>query len=547
MAAPRSGSARVGGHLVAESLLALGAQTALGVPGQHALGIFDGLRTSELEFIGFRTELGASFAAHGYAAASGRAAPLIVSTGPGALISLAGLQEAETTGVPVVCICSEIPREGLHRNRGFVHELRDQIAHFRPLVKRTFSVTSAETLPDVLAEAWREALTPPGGPTFVQIPVDILSGTVTMPPVTELDPTPAPRAPRADVLDRVAGLLREADSVAIFAGGGVLRAGAWDELLDLSQRLGAPVAMTYGGKGAFPPDHPLCAGSACEDPRTMSLIGDAGVALVVGSSLSEETSNHFTMSFNGQLVQIEADASRTATTYPSLAVIGDAKLALAGLLDRLGDQKPAADGARRAASVREAVIQEIENQGRQVERGLLATIDEALPAGAVTAWDMTILSYWAAFEFPVRTPRRYVYPQGSGTLGYGYPAALGAKAALRDAPVLAVAGDGGVMYGISEMATARQHGLDVKLLVIDDGGYGVLREYQRDTFGLTFATDLVRPDFPRVFDGFGLPATRTTPDGLGDAIGWALEIDGPAAIVMDAEPVMYLPTHLGGE
>jgi acetolactate synthase-1/2/3 large subunit len=348
------------------------------------------------------------------------------------------------------------------------------------------------------------------------------------------------------VLDRVAALVREARSVAIFAGGGVLRAGGWEELRVLAERLGAPVAMTYGGKGAFPEDHPLCAGSACEDPRVMELIGDADVALVVGASLSEETSNHFTMRFRGELVQIEADPSRIGTTYPALGVVGDAKLALAGLAERLGDHQPMAGGPAIAARVRAQVGEELERQGRQLERGILKTIDAGLPAGAVTAWDMTIMAYWAAMDFPVRAPRRYAYPQGSGTLGYGYPAALGAKAALRDTPVLAVAGDGGVMYGISEMAVARQHDLDVKLLVIDDGGYGVLREYQRDAFGPTFATDLVRPDFPQVFEGFGVPTRTTTADALGDAIEWAFATDGPAAIVMHAEPVMFLPTHLGG-
>jgi acetolactate synthase-1/2/3 large subunit len=158
---------------------------------------------------------------------------------------------------------------------------------------------------------------------------------------------------------------------------------------------------------------------------------------------------------------------------------------------------------------------------------------------------MTIMAYWAALDFPVRGPRRYVYPQGSGTLGYGFPAALGAQAAVPGKPVFAVAGDGGVMYCLSELATARQHGLGVKLLVIDDGGYGVLKEYQRDAFGATYATDLVRPDFEAVFAAFGVPGRRTDPDGLAEAIAWAFETDGPAGMVLEARPEMFLPTHLG--
>ncbi len=135
---------------------------------------------------------------------------------------------------------------------------------------------------------------------------------------------------------------------------------------------------------------------------------------------------------------------------------------------------------------------------------------------------MTILAYCAGPHFPALAPRRFLYPLGSGTLGYAWPAALGARLALPDTPALAVAGDGGIHYGLTELASARQHGIAATLLIVDDGRYGVLREYQQDAYGETFAVDLVQPDFVAVAEAFGVPARRTSPETLADDLAWAL-------------------------
>jgi acetolactate synthase-1/2/3 large subunit len=165
-----------------------------------------------------------------------------------------------------------------------------------------------------------------------------------------------------------------------------------------------------------------------------------------------------------------------------------------------------------------------------------------LPRDAVTAWDMTILGYWAAAHFPALEPRRFLYPLGSGTLGYAWPAALGAKACLPDTTTLAVVGDGGFLYGLAELVSARQHGLGAKLLLIDDGGYGILREYQRDSYGASFGVDLVQPDFEAIFAACGVPALATTADSIEADLAWALDSPGPAAIVLHERLASNLPT-----
>ncbi len=526
----QSVKARTGGTLVAESLEAVGARVAFGVPGIHALAVWEGLRTSSVRAVGLRTELSAGFAADGYARTSGRPAPLLLSTGPGALISLAALMEAASAHVPVVAIASQIPRDLIGAGRGFLHELPDQKASFEPVVKWAARAEAAGEIPGLVAEAWRRALTPPSGPVFLEIPVDLLTAGTDVPAVTDLDTTPsALPLPSSEALDEAAGLLAKAERPVVWAGGGVLRAGAWDELRLVAERLGAPVATTYMGKGAFPEDDQLALGTALDEPAMRELLGDADVMLAVGTELGAETTGQYALRLSGRLIHVDADPARIGATYEALGLVGDAKAVLAALAERLPGP-PRDDGSARVAALR----QRIAERRREPELALLRTIRDALPRDAVNAWDMTILAYWAAAHFPAYEPRTFHYPLGSGTLGYAWPAALGASLAAPGRPVLAVVGDGGFNYGIAELAAAGQHGLDAKLLLVDDGGYGILREYQRDQFGETTDVDLVEPDFRAVVEAYGLPVVSVEPDGLAEALAAALAEDGPAVVHLSA-------------
>jgi acetolactate synthase-1/2/3 large subunit len=230
---------------------------------------------------------------------------------------------------------------------------------------------------------------------------------------------------------------------------------------------------------------------------------------------------------------VDAEPRRIGATYEALGLVGDARAVLAALAERLTGP-PREDGPARVAALRERIAAGLSEQDRETERGLLEAVRGALPRDAVTAWDMTILAYWAAAHFPVYEPRTFLYPLGSGTLGYAWPAALGASLAVPGRPVLAVAGDGGFNYGLAELAAARQHGLDAKLLLVDDGGYGILREYQRDQFGETFAVDLVEPDFRGLVEAFGVPVVSVPPEEAGPALAAALAEEGPAVVHVPA-------------
>lgn len=532
---------RIGGHVVVDALEALGAETAFGLPGVHALGIWEALRESSIRYVGFRTELNAAFAADGYARAGGKPAALLLSTGPGALNSLTGLMEASSAHVPLVAIASQIPRDLIGRGRGYLHELRDQRASFAPIVKWSARARSAEDVPELLAEAWQRAQTAPSGPVFVEIPVDVLTGE-TDTQATGLDGTPPTRVvPVSDRLDEAARLLADAERPLVWAGSGVLRSGAWEELRAVAEALRAPVVTSYMGKGAFPEDHDLSAGSACDEAAFGELVADADAVLVVGSELGAETTQQYRLEFGGELVQIDADEERIGATFAALGLVGDAQATLAALAERLPRREPDGRAEERARAARERIASGLDDQGRELERGLLAAVREAVPRETAIGWDMTILAYWAGAHFPALDPRRFLYPLGSGTLGYAWPAALGAAVAL-GRPTLAVVGDGGFLYGVQELATARQHDLPTTLLLVDDGGYGILREYQREAYGETFAVDLAQPDFPELARSFGVPVESTTPDALGEALARALATGGPAVVHLPALLEMWTPT-----
>ncbi|GAB2845113.1 thiamine pyrophosphate-binding protein [Streptomyces deserti] len=538
---------RNGGDLVVETLAGLGATTVFGLPGQHALGMFDALRRSDLGYVGLRVENNAGFAADAYGRITGEAAPLLLSTGPGALMSLPALQEAAAASAPVLAISSQVPTAGLGGGRhGYLHELPDQAASFRGVVKSVHTVRAQSQIPSAIAAAWKSALTAPHGPVWVEIPQDVLLAETRLPMVTGLDATPEELAPRPELTAVAADLLSRAERPAIIAGGGVVRSDASGKLKALAEKLQAPVVTTFGGKGAFPWRHPLSLQSWLEDRHTTDFLQDADVLLVVGSGLGELSSNYHTFRPRGRVIQIEADLGKLESNHPALGIHADARLALQALLETVPERTdPSAPDRVRALLSR--VGERIASQELTLEQQVLASVRRALPAKAPSFWDMTILSYWAWSAFDPKAPNTMHSAQGAGGLGYAFPAALGAAVADPTHPVLAVSGDGGALYSIAELATARQHDLDVTWLIVDDGGYGILRAYMTDAFGETTATatELTRPDYVALAESFGVPGVRTTPETLEADLAKALSAPGPQVVVLPAVLRMFAPTHLG--
>ncbi|MFF5366425.1 thiamine pyrophosphate-binding protein [Streptomyces sp. NPDC013187] len=538
---------RTGGDLVVETLAGLGTTTVFGLPGQHALGVFDALRRSDLRYIGLRVENNAGFAADAYGRITGEAAPLLLSTGPGALTSLAALQEAAAASAPVLAISSQVPTAGLGGGRhGYLHELPDQAASFRGVVKSVHTVRTQSQIPSAIEAAWTSALSAPHGPVWVEIPQDVLLAETAIPVVTGGDAFPEELPPRPELTAVAADLLSKAVRPAIIAGGGVVRADASGKLKQLAERLRAPVVTTPGGKGAFPWTHPLSLQSWIEDRHTTDFLEDADVLLVVGSGLGELSSNYHTFTPRGRIIQIEADLGKLESNHPALGIHADARLALQALLETVPDREDAM-AADRVREVLAKVAERIAAQELTLEQDVLASVRRALPASSPSFWDMTILAYWAWSAFDAKGPNHMHSAQGAGGLGYAFPAALGAAAADPTRPVLAVSGDGGALYSIAELATARQYDLNVTWLIVDDGGYGILREYMHDAFGEATATELTRPDYVALAESFGVPGARTTPENLEQDLAKALAAPGPSVVLLPAVLRMFAPTHLGAD
>jgi acetolactate synthase-1/2/3 large subunit len=546
---------RNGGDLVVETLEALGARTVFGIPGQHALGLFDAMGRGNLQFVSSRVENNSAFAADGYSRATGEVGVLFLSTGPGALTSLAGLQEAYATGVPMVVVASQIPLEGLGaRRKGMLHQLDDQKASAANVTKSQRLIQHASGIPSAIQDAWTEAISSPQGPVWIEIPQNVLLDPIMVPPVEDALAEAADNPPRVELVREAVKWLEAAERPAIIAGGGTRRGKAEKSLLSIAEKLRAPVICTPGGNGAFPWNHELSLQSWIEDRHMTGVLEDADVLVVIGSSLGEVTSNYFTFDPRGRIIQIDAEPRVLESNRPGLGIRADAGQALAALDAALSAERrrTPADWHGRTPEelVRDSLAKvraRLESQDLGKELKFMADIREAVPADMQTFWDMTIAAYWGWSCWDAREGQ-FHSAQGAGGLGYGFPAAIGAAVGLetqgRPGRVLAVSGDGSSMYSISELATAKQHNVPVTWLIVDDGGYGILREYMVGAFGKATATELARPDFVRLAEAFGVPAVKVAPEDVGDALKAGFAADGPNVVVVETLLKMFAPTHL---
>ena len=510
-----------------------------------------------LQFVSSRVENNSAFAADGYSRATGEVGVLFLSTGPGALTSLAGLQEAYATGVPMVVVASQIPLEGLGaRRKGMLHQLDDQKASAANVTKSQRLIQHASGIPSAIQDAWTEAISSPQGPVWIEIPQNVLLDPIMVPPVEDALAEAADNPPRVELVREAVKWLQEARRPAIIAGGGTRRGNAEQSLLSIAEKLRAPVICTPGGNGAFPWTHELSLQSWIEDRYMTDVLEDADVLVVIGSSLGEVTSNYFTFEPRGRIIQIDAEPRVLESNRPGLGIRADAGQALAALDEALAPAEVAADwhGSTPEELVKESLTKvkaRLESQDLAKELAFMADIREAVPADMQTFWDMTIASYWGWSCWDSREGQ-FHSAQGAGGLGYGFPAAIGAAVGLEtlgktagSARVLAVSGDGSSMYSISELATAKQHNVPVTWLIVDDGGYGILREYMVGAFGKATATELARPDFVKLAEAFGVPAVKVAPGDVGDALKASFATDGPNVVVVETLLKMFGPTHLG--
>ena len=508
-----------------------GVDTVFGLPGVHNLAFWrDAVGTPEIIVV--RHEQTTVYAADGLARATGGLGAALTTTGPGAANAAGAFGEAAASGTPLVLIASEIStrlaRPGVVR--GVLHEARDQAAIFEPLAKAVLRPRTAEDAVRAVAEAATVAMTWPRGPVYIDIPTDVLDLDVTILPTVE---EPERKAPDPHDLDRAVAAVERADTIVLWAGGGVVQAEATSELAALAEHLGAAVITTFAARGALPPGHRLLLGLPPHEPEVAAYVADADLLLAVGTRFDGPFTRNWSMPRPPALVSVNVSEADLTTNYrPDVAVLGDARLVLADLLERTQRRDVAGSGAREVRTrTRERLRTDAAGGPALV---LLDAVDEAVAgADATVVVDMAIPGYWYGGYGRIGRPRGLQYPIGWGTLGYALPASVGAAAA-REHPVLSICGDGGFMFAVGELAALRQENLPVTVLVVDDGGYGMLR-YDQDRAGdERRGVDLFRPDFAALARSFDIPATvlRDT-DGLSAALADALSSGGPGLVVLE--------------
>ena len=522
-----------GGEALVRSLEAYGVDVAFGIAGAHNLAIYDALLDSDIRHIAARHEQGAAFMADGYARASGRVGVCISTSGPAALNVATPLGTAYCDSTPVLCIASQIPSHAIGLEKGFIHECRDQLGCLSPVSGWTQRAESVAAIPGVVHEAFSRLRTERPRPVVLEAACDILDGN------DDVELLPAARRVRQRAkgqdIDHAARILARAERPVIWAGGGVITSGASEALRRLAELLRAPVCVTVMGKGAFPEDHPLSAGSSLIHPEGAELFRDSDVMLAVGTRFTQDDTNDWTLPFPEELIHIDLDeAEHGRNCRPSLAIVGDARESLTQL----------ADGVARlgvlASTSRTEAVAELRRRIRDdcvslapmgVE--LVDTLRASVPRETVVISDLTQAAYWSRRLFEVYEPRTNIYPWGFCTLGFGVPAAIGAKLGAPDRPVVCLTGDGGFMFNFQELAVAVEFGVAIVVLLFNNNAYGALKPQQEARYGRTLATDLANPDFVAISRAFGLRSERIdTLAALGAALdkaissntSWVLEV-----------------------
>ncbi|MBV9803964.1 MAG: thiamine pyrophosphate-binding protein [Solirubrobacterales bacterium] len=503
-------SAATGAVGLLESLKRLGVELVFGLPGVHNLPIWKALSDSEIRLIGVRHEQTAVYAADGYARATGKLGVAVVTTGPGAANTLGATGEAMAAGSPVLVIATDIAtdlrREGVYG--GTLHETRDQTAMFVPVTKKTQMLAGPDEIAAAALQAGRLALAAPTGPVYLGVPTDLLSKEApAAPPSTVVVAAPEPPA-----LGQAVELLSGAERPLIWAGGGALRAGAGPLVGQLARKLAAPVLTTYMGRGLLPPDHPCVVPGPVHSPEVGALWDEADVVLAVGTDFDGTNTQNWKLPAPPALIAVNLDATEASKNYRAdVALIGDACDVLQELVPLVQARPGLPELERRLAEIGD----QLEGWLRDDEPAaadLLEVVHRVLPEDAVVVVDMCIPGYWLGGYWRVPAPRKLGYPLGWGTLGFGFPASLGAALAGAG-PAVCVCGDGGFMYACGELATVVQERIPLTLVLVDDGGYGMLRFDQLLAGEEPFGVDLFTPDFAALAASFGLPSTRV--EGFG--------------------------------
>jgi acetolactate synthase I/II/III large subunit len=452
-----------------------------------------------------------------------------VVPGPGVLNASAALLTAFGANEPVLCLTGQVPTAFLGKGRGHLHEMPDQLATLRTFVKWADRIEYPDDAPAKVSRAFQEMLSGRRGPVSLEMPWDVFTQRTQVARSTPFDPFPAPQ-PDPDRIKAAAALISGSKRPMIFVGSGAIH--AREEILELAEMIDAPVVAFRSGRGIVSNAHELGLTMAAAYklwPTTDLMIG-------IGTRLELPTMSRWPYRPDGlKSIRIDIDPVEMRRFTPDTAVISDAKAGTADLVAAVSKAGYSKTSGRRSAirEATEAAQQEI--QTIQPQMAYLKILREVLPPNAIVTDELSQVGFASWYGFPIYEPRTFITSGYQGTLGSGFPTALGAKVAHPDRSVVAITGDGGFMFGVQELSTAVQFKIGVVTLIFNNNAYGNVRRDQRERFdGRVVASDLVNPDFVKLAESFGVGAARvTSPDHFRAALEKALADGGPYVISVE--------------
>ena len=540
-----------GSEILMECLLREGVDVMFGYPGGAILPTYDAMtKYPQIHHVLVRHEQGASHMADGYARATGRVGVAIATSGPGATNLVTGMATAMMDSSPIVCITGQVGRAAIGSD---AFQETDVTGVSLPVTKHNYLVMDIDELPWIVREAFHIARSGRPGPVLIDIPKDIQTGSTEFvyPEGEIVLPGYQPRTHAADdELDEAARLINEAERPIILAGHGIMMSGATDELLHLVEVSGVPVALTLLGKGSLPESHPLSLGMMGMHGTATSnySIQEADLLIALGMRFDDRvTGNLKTYAQKARKIHVDIDPSElNKNVAVDVGIAGDLRTVITQLLPKI-ERRQRNDWLARIRDLQEdddeRDILHHDTGARLLGAQVINDLWLHTDGNAITVTDVGQHQMLEAQYYPHQRPATLITSGGLGTMGFGLPAALGAKYGLPDEEVWAIVGDGGFQMTMCEMATAVQEGIDVNIAILNNGFLGMVRQWQEFFYEERYnATPMFNPDFCVFADAYGVPNMRVTKrEQIAESVAFARSVRGPVLIeyVIEKEDIVY--------
>jgi acetolactate synthase-1/2/3 large subunit len=515
-----------GANALLESLERQNVGVIFGILGGAILPVYDALCGNEkIRHILSRHEQGAAHAAEGYARASGRVGVCMATSGPGATNLVTGIANAYMDSSPIIALTGQVPSTGINTSymigRDAFQEA-DIIGITTPITKANYQPRTVAEIPTIVNTAFYIASTGRPGPVLIDLPKNVQAETAEVEFTNKIDARGYKPAIEPDLakINEAANLIAKAEKPIILAGGGTIISNASDELMQISDLLMAPVATTFMGKGSFPEGHPLSVGSIGMhgNPAANRLMGEADVLLAVGTRFSDRaTANLDTFCPNAKKIHIDIDAAEIGKNIEvDVPIVGDAKTSMRLLFTALVKKlhkNHSTPWTKRVKETKEQLSPLLRERPKDlVPKALLTELRKLLPENTIITTEVGQNQMWSALYFQALKPRTFISSGGLGTMGFGFPAAIGAKVACPDRPVVDIAGDGSFIMTEQELASSVTEKIPVIVIVLNNSVLGMVAQWQRMLYKRRYmAVNLGKtPDFVKLAEAYGAQGLRAS-------------------------------------